>query len=408
MNPAVQEYAALAGRIALFPFTYVINYVYQISWTVIRLSLVVPSQVAFNYTKGYVSILEVSLKDIDYQQQALVVGNLVLRVVLFPFTHVLFYIVLGVWLVVKHVLVVPLLLMLRITLFGLVYLPLTPMLTAADVDYDKSTTVEGLLLQLVVHSAPHVAFFTLHLLHYVIIALVTGAIVGWFTGLNLSLVSKVFTPPPLEEAIQEEITKTKAKMDELKAQLPKIEELKPKAEELIPLKSAVKKEPEEQLAPAELSVADIVQNEPKSTQRGKVDFSATGTELAYEDDDGYNYMRYKDDEPPKPSRDPPVATIKEEPEEAEEEIEEHLESGSASGSGTGTAEGSEELGADTTPLLRSQKKRRQRRRKEAAKSALALALALTPATANTPGFSDVGEASTAGTEVEEKKPGAKQ
>lgn len=138
------------------------------------------------------------------------------------------------WLVVKHTIVVPLLLMLRITLFGLVYLPLTPVLTAADVDYDQTVSVESLLLQLVFHSIPHAAFFALHLLHYVIIAAVTGVIVGWFTGLNISVVSKVLTPPPLEEAIQEELERTKAKMEELKAQLPNLEApVLPKVEALV-------------------------------------------------------------------------------------------------------------------------------------------------------------------------------
>lgn len=364
MNPVIQEYAALAGRIALFPFTHVCYHIFYAFWLAINYTLVVPSTLAFQSAKVY---LPVDLDAMDYQEQAVFAGKLALRVVLFPFTHVLFYIVLSVWLVVKHTIVVPLLLMLRITLFGLVYLPLTPVLTAADVDYDQTVSVESLLLQLVFHSIPHAAFFALHLLHYVIIAAVTGVIVGWFTGLNISVVSKVLTPPPLEEAIQEELERTKAKMEELKAQLPNLEApVLPKVEALVkaePPKLPVKVKEE----PRELSVSDLVQNEPKRVQRGKIDFSEGGAEHSYEDDDGYNFMRYLRDSP-----EPRVATIKEEPEEPEE---------------AETGENSEELSSEQA-LTKSQKKRRLRKRREASRR---LGLALTPGTVETAAFSEAGE-----------------
>lgn len=244
------------------------------------------------------------------QQWAWTAGQVALKTALFPFTHVLFYIVLSLWLVLKHTVIVPLLLILRIALFGLVYLPLTPVLTVADVEYDETTSVESLIWQLAVHLAPHVAFFLIHLLHYLII---TGVVVGWFTGLNMSVVLKVLTPPPVEEKIQEEIDLTRARMEELKRQLPpkvestlreamkpkresKDEEVKEEARESPKIKT---EQPESALAsppegPAQLTVADIVQNRPRVLlQKGKVDFSGNGTELAYEDDDGYNYMSYR-------------------------------------------------------------------------------------------------------------------
>lgn len=387
MNPAIQHYAAVAGQIALFPFTYVVYYIFYTAWLAIDYSLVVPSRLGFQTIRDHVPV---DWSAVDYKELAVVAARIGLRVVLFPFTNILFYVILSVWLVLKHTIVVPFLLMIRIAVFGLIYLPLTPVLTAADVDYDKTVTVEGLLLQLAVHSVPHVAFFAIHLLHYVIIAAVTGVIVGWFTGLNISVVSNVLTPPPLEEVLQEELERTKAKMEELKAQLPSIElptdskseDKKEPAVKVEPV-DAVSKIKEQQTEPEELLVADIVKNKPKSLKRGKVDFSETGAEHTYEDDDGYNYMRYLKEDIEPESR---PATIKEEQEETD------------SNNGENSGGLSPELS-----LSKSQKKRRLRKRREASRRS---ALGLTPATietaetAETPetaGFSDVEEESTEGT-----------
>lgn len=387
MNPAIQQYAALAGQIALFPFTHVVYYIFYVSWLGIKYSLVAPGTLVFQTISDRVPV---DWSAIDYKELVVFASRIVLRVALFPFTHILFYVVLSVWLVLKHTILVPLLLMIRIALFGLIYLPLTPVLTAADVDYDKTVTVEGLLLQLAVHSVPHVAFFAIHLLHYVIIAAVTGVIVGWFTGLNISVVSNVLTPPPLEEVLQEELERTKAKMEELKAQLPSLEvptipKFEDKKEPTVKAEpiDAVSKVKKQQTEPEELSVADIVKNKPKSLKRGKVDFSESGTEHSYEDDDGYNYMRYLKEETEPESR---VATIKEEQEDSDSH----------------NGENSEGLSPELS-LSKSQKKRRLRKRREASRrSALGLAPATleTAETAETPetaGFSDVEEESTEGT-----------
>lgn len=217
------------------------------------------------------------------------------NVMLLPF-NICFYIFYAIWKIVEHTLLVPLLLMVRISLFGLVYMPLTPVLHAINVDYDHDMPVEMSLFHLIVDLLPHIWFFVFHMTHFCMISVFVGTFVGMCTGFNISIVSRLLTIP--------EPKTTKSRKTQTTPFVAKLE-------------TKIKK-PAAKSATAEAPVAfvanvPVVKKEPVSPVLAfKPVFSKDSpTEEIYEDDDGYGYMSYEAMDT-KEKRPPFVSTILEE------------------------------------------------------------------------------------------------
>lgn len=111
---------------------------------------------------------------------------------LLPITHVCKPFFRLWWLIFKHTIVVPAIVMFRTFLFAFVYLPLTPLLYTANISYDSNVPVEIWLYRLLSSLRPHVAFFVIQSTHYFVISLFMGSAVGIVAGFNISLVSRIF------------------------------------------------------------------------------------------------------------------------------------------------------------------------------------------------------------------------
>lgn len=111
---------------------------------------------------------------------------------LLPITHVCTPILRLWWLVFKHTIAYPAIVMFRTFLFAFVYLPLTPFLYAANISYDANVPVEVWLYRLLSSLRPHVAFFVVQSTHYFVISLFMGSAVGIVAGFNISLISRIF------------------------------------------------------------------------------------------------------------------------------------------------------------------------------------------------------------------------
>lgn len=203
----------------------------------------------------------------------------------FPVTHIAIPVVLAVWAVICHVFLIPVLLVGRIWLFGLVYLPLSPLLSAARVHYDRDVPVEVALFRVLADALPHFFFFLVQLLHYVIVGILVGSTVGMFTGINISLISKTLAvdqpkPEPKKPKVSPE-PKTKVKQ-EPESPKPEIKP-KPDLEEMNRIISALK----------DSDLWEYLQNRPAkgsaSNSPAQVLKTRTFPEEPFEDDDGYNY-----------------------------------------------------------------------------------------------------------------------
>lgn len=234
-------------------------------------------------------------------------------VVFMPLTHVVVPIATFFWNIIKHTIVIPLLLMARVTLFGLVYLPLTPFLAAVKVKYDTDVPVEQTLFRLAVSIMPHLRFFLVHLLHYTMISIFVGGFVGAVAGLNLSIVARIISFPESKPQMEKTATDTNitnvVKVDKavpharwrMEPSTKAIIEGGPTSDlSLDPLFSRNKQIGERpQIARAaspEIKVESpqpLVSNIPVKKEPPLRAVAASPDAEVYEDDDGYSYMTYE-------------------------------------------------------------------------------------------------------------------
>lgn len=114
-------------------------------------------------------------------------------IILAPFNFVLFPLASLFWAILKHTLLIPCLLIIRIALYGTVYLPLTLVFSLTNVHYDSSSPVEVSLLKILSSSWPHLVFLFVNLLHYLIVSVFIGVIVGVIAGTNMSIAGYLLT-----------------------------------------------------------------------------------------------------------------------------------------------------------------------------------------------------------------------
>lgn len=134
----------------------------------------------------------------------LIVGTVVLA----PLNYVARPIFISVWQLVKHVLVIPCLLVFRIALYGTVYLPLTVVLSVANIPYDKTAPVELSLYRLLVAAWPHAAFLSINLLHYLLVSVIFGVCVGLVSGTNMLLVGYLLRWPEKKSSVSVKVQTT--------------------------------------------------------------------------------------------------------------------------------------------------------------------------------------------------------
>lgn len=237
-------------------------------------------------------------------------GNTVLvvrYVVLMPFTHFIFPIVFFIKAVVSHTVIIPVLLMIRIAIFGLVYLPLTPFLSLAHVNYDKNVPVEVSLFRLVKDASPHLWFFMINLLHYVMVSVFVGTCVGLVTGFNISLIVRIVALPN-RKSTASKTTQTTPYVNAIEHKLARYPQVGPKSgtrgttvkKEPIgdrPVKAEYRRDVGIALSPLPLPVlsnAPVIKKE--EGHNLKPVFRPSNMEM-YEDDDGYSYMTYGSQDP---------------------------------------------------------------------------------------------------------------
>lgn len=117
----------------------------------------------------------------------------VATVALAPLNYFVFPILSALWQLAKHLVMIPCLSIARIVLYGTIYLPLTVVLSVADIPYDTLCPVEVSLYRFFVSSWPHMAFLLLNLLHYFIVSAIIGVVVGVVSGTNMSVVGYLLT-----------------------------------------------------------------------------------------------------------------------------------------------------------------------------------------------------------------------
>lgn len=84
------------------------------------------------------------------------------------------------------------LLIIRTFLFGLVYLPLVPVLLLLNVEFDTSVPVEKALYRLVHSAWPHLKSLVGHSFHYLMVSVFLGTTAGIVAGVNISITSRIF------------------------------------------------------------------------------------------------------------------------------------------------------------------------------------------------------------------------
>lgn len=125
----------------------------------------------------------------------------VIAVLLAPFNYIAIPVLSTLWQLAKHSVVIPCLLVVRIALYGTVYLPLTVVLSVANVPYDTMVPVEVSLYRIAVAAWPHVTFLLLNLLHYFIVSVIIGVAVGVISGANMLVVGYLLTWPTPAPAV---------------------------------------------------------------------------------------------------------------------------------------------------------------------------------------------------------------
>lgn len=254
-------------------------------------------------------------------------------VVLMPITHFILPIFFFVKAVITHTLLIPCLLTLRLAIFGLVYLPLTPVLNLAKVNYDSDVPVEVFMFRLLRDLYPHFCFFLINLLHYLMVSIFLGTFVGIIAGLNMSLVSHILSLPeskpmsvkntqttPYLNALERRSAQIKKEFGDLNTSPVKLE---PKEENnaLSLQDPEVKKEPEgeEREDGPILSNSPVVKLEEVLTVRLKPFVRSSDAEM-YEDDDGYSYMTFDIEEEPDAPIFPQIEQVETITEESDSEI----------------------------------------------------------------------------------------
>ncbi|KAM9935876.1 hypothetical protein OXX80_004555 [Metschnikowia pulcherrima] len=217
------------------------------------------------------------------------VVRLVSFAVLFPFTHVCFPIARLCYAIVNHLLLIPILLIFRTVVYGVIYIPLLPFLNAASVEYDTLVPVEVTLYRLAIGFLPHVHVFMYHFVHFFMVSLFVGTFVGMVAGFNISIISRILYIP---EAKADHAVK---RLGDMPVKAPDWKRVKREAHFApIPEKS-VRPEMKDESKPIEQAPqSSPVKTEPPNFSGPRVpELPEFPSDSIFEDDDGYDFMTYK-------------------------------------------------------------------------------------------------------------------
>lgn len=211
----------------------------------------------------------------------------VVRFCLLPLTHLVYPCLNFSYQIIRHSIFIPLQIIFNILVYGILFLPSKPLFYLLGMDEPSKDS----LLRLV----PHIQFFVINLVHYVMVGLMMGTLVGLVTGINLKMIQFILTIAKSEE-------ETKVK-DEKNQTTPYLNDLIAHASPSVSNDSTGKHKVPRRYN----SVSDIVsiQDSPRDAKyKGRsIGESSNAVSLGtssfnYEDDDGYYPLRqrvnYKD------------------------------------------------------------------------------------------------------------------
>lgn len=225
-----------------------------------------------------------------------------LAIAKFPFSNLLLPTLRFFYLILHHTVVVPIILVFRIYIYGFVYLPLRPFLFLLEIHLDPNDAVEVSLFNLAILLLPQIRFFAVTLVHYFMASVLLGAVVGVGVGLNLSLITAVFslvkkTPPKIIK--RERLRNPPAKTLQSGVAFRKPEKRIKKEESNIgPLDPLPVRPKEEVFVKNEHFESNNAYRPQKALELSPTKSwapSETRHQYAYEDDDGYNYLASGDD-----------------------------------------------------------------------------------------------------------------
>lgn len=190
------------------------------------------------------------------------VVDLAVRALLLPVTHLLLPVFRLCYFFFRHLVLIPIGLLLRGLLYGVVYLPLSPVLFVAQIRLDNHLTIESSLLNLICNLWPHIRMLVNHCTHYFMVSFYVGTLVGVLAGFNMCVISWLFRLP---------LEITDKSRDEIKGESSQKQHILPQKHGLVVNEPKIKLEAldshYEEIRPAPLLDGPV-----------------------YEDDDGYSYM----------------------------------------------------------------------------------------------------------------------
>lgn len=215
--------------------------------------------------------------------------RLVYLIISFPFTYVCFPVIRFFYGFVNHLLLIPLLLILRTFIYGFIYIPLVPFLKATGVEYDTLVPVEVTLYRLAIGFAPHLNVFIYHFIHYFMVSMFVGSFVGMFAGLNISIVARILCVSDVKKELNLK------RVGDLSTATPDWKRVKwePKTAHPSLTQKFIKDEGETKDPKKEDETPAVKIENPDFLLPRVPEITEFSSEAIFEDDDGYNFMTYK-------------------------------------------------------------------------------------------------------------------
>ncbi|OBA21671.1 hypothetical protein METBIDRAFT_190545 [Metschnikowia bicuspidata var. bicuspidata NRRL YB-4993] len=211
------------------------------------------------------------------------------RLILFPFTGVVFPIIRFFYGLVNHLLLIPIFLIFRTFIYGFIYIPLLPVLKVTEIHFDTLVPVELTLYRLAVGLLPHLHVFLYHSIHYFMVSMFVGTFVGMVAGFNISIVSRILC---IGETKNESAVK---RFGEAPVNAPEWKRVKRDPHSVVETSeiSPKKQSPERPKHKNILEEVPKVKTEPNFMFSPTRESAELNGNAIFEDDDGYSFMTYK-------------------------------------------------------------------------------------------------------------------
>lgn len=173
---------------------------------------------------------------------------------------------------IYHLLLVPTQMLIRIIVYTFIYLPLKPFLLVMNID-ESRTLLEAFF---------HFRFFLINLVHFAMVSIFLGVVVGIVTGFNLKLISHLLTELPKEQKAKYKLPVVPEKSSKKSTSL--FSDLR----DQVVVKDTFGKEPQHYFGNKINRENYVEQRSPEVTK----DLESNEGSYIFDDDDGYIYSPY--------------------------------------------------------------------------------------------------------------------